>query len=326
MDELISHFQDEVLEKCPEIGTFTDLSIESAAPAYFCGRIFKEIQGSRINSKSLMLEGNSSGRKRIRLDVGALSDFSFFPGQIIAVRGINGGDRGLQVLELLKPKVTIPPLPTTKLAYKKTMNIAMAAGPFGNESTMSKLIDYFSQDQPHVIILMGPFVPSNDPDILDPKLTSPTFANEFIKRILKVTTDSQIIVVPSPNDFFTLNIVPTVSSNLISSDRVHDMPNPCLVNVSGCIFSISTTDIILDLLKEEYSKVSSSEAGERMKRLHEHLLFQNSFYPLFPPGPDVNIDYSQYQHVRMQVRPHVLIIPSDTKHFCKVSYLNSLFN
>lgn len=166
--------------------------------------------------------------------------------------------------------------------------------------------------------MLGPFIPANSTNVIDLEnhLTSPSFTGQFIERILKVTSDSRIIAVPSPHDFFNVNVVPTTfSSPLSSNPRVHEMPNPCLVNVSGCIFGVSTTDVILDLLKEEHSK--STVSGERMKRLHEHVLLQQSFYPLFPPGNDVNIDYSLYEHLQMDVRPHVLIMPSDAKSFCR---------
>jgi len=53
------------------------------------------------------------------------------------------------------------------------------------------------------------------------------------------------------------------------------------------------------------------------ERIH---LFYCSFYPLYPPAEDVNVDYECFEvHGRMPVTPHILIVPSDLKQFVKVN-------
>ena len=56
-----------------------------------------------------------------------------------------------------------------------------------------------------------------------------------------------------------------------------------------------------------------------------HLLFCYfsviSYYPLYPPHDDVNIDYDQFDvHARLPCTPHVLIVPSDLRYFIKVRH------
>jgi len=53
-----------------------------------------------------------------------------------------------------------------------------------------------------------------------------------------------------------------------------------------------------------------------------------SYYPLFPPAADVNMDVEHFDtYGRLNVTPHLLILPSDLRHFIKVtnSQSNKLF-
>ena len=55
------------------------------------GRICCDTVG-KLNSKSVMLEGSreSSAGKQIAMDLSQVPQFSLFPGQIVAVEGMNG--------------------------------------------------------------------------------------------------------------------------------------------------------------------------------------------------------------------------------------------
>ena len=45
---------------------------------------------------------------------------------------------------------------------------------------------------------------------------------------------------------------------------------------------------------------------------------QRSFYPLYPPSEEINMDLEQLETLaKLEVQPHVLILPSDLLHFFK---------
>lgn len=55
-----------------------------------------------------------------------------------------------------------------------------------------------------------------------------------------------------------------------------------------------------------------------MHNLANHVLSQSSFYPLNPPASNFNLDMSLWEyHSFMEQQPHVLILPSDLRAFCK---------
>lgn len=83
--------------------------------------------GSRLNASSLLLEGTkeiSSGHS-VLLDVSHVKDYSFFPGQIVAVQGTNPTGKKIVVTSVVTPAVN----PTPKSDIELT-------GSFHSESAM----------------------------------------------------------------------------------------------------------------------------------------------------------------------------------------------
>ncbi len=56
--------------------------------------------------------------------------------------------------------------------------------------------------------------------------------------------------------------------------------------------------------------------GSRLRRISQHMIQQQSYYPLFPPNKSVNLDLKQQDGWRMPCRPDVLIVPSRLTPFC----------
>jgi DNA polymerase alpha subunit B len=56
--------------------------------------------------------------------------------------------------------------------------------------------------------------------------------------------------------------------------------------------------------------------GSRLRLIAQHLVQQQSYYPLFPPNKAVNMDLKQQEGWKMPCRPDVLIVPSKLSPFC----------
>ena len=55
-----------------------------------------------------------------------------------------------------------------------------------------------------------------------------------------------------------------------------------------------------------------------MSRLASHILQQGSFYPLYPPSEDVNVDIEKLESFALLGQaPHVMILPSDLNTFVR---------
>ena len=108
-------------------------------------------------------------------------------------------------------------------------------------------------------------------------------------------------------------------SDLTSSSkgfsRVHSVSNPCTITITECIVGITSNDVIFKLSTEMAS--ANLAPGSRMTRIAEHLIKQRSYYPVFPPAENVNLDWKFKDQWAMPCRPDLLIVPSKLREFAK---------
>lgn len=138
-----------------------------------------------MNATTVMLEGSraTSGGHRIEVDLSHLkSDYSLFPGQIVAIEGYNTTGRRL-VAERLCEGAPLPAHETkaadllrfhSNLQDGAPLKIVSAAGPFTTSDNLDyqPLLDLLQmlltehQDAPpDVVILTGPFVDMRHPAV-----------------------------------------------------------------------------------------------------------------------------------------------------------------
>lgn len=57
-----------------------------------------------------------------------------------------------------------------------------------------------------------------------------------------------------------------------------------------------------------------------MARFASHVIGQKTFYPLYPPDAEMNIDHDLLERFgQLNIVPHILILPSNLKYFIKVN-------
>lgn len=207
----------------------------------------------RLNRASLRLEGSRqhSAGSRIHLDLQALSDsgsqsedkrdYSLFPGQIVAVEGINSSGRTILASRLIEG---VPP-PSEKhqarelLDYHhgserqdgKPLSIVTLCGPFTtrdnlNYDPLQDIVYSISRDKPDVVIMCGPFVDARqplvkggEPTISDEngnerKVTYEELFSHNVSQLLEEmyqndpTMKTQFVLVPSVEDAFVDSVYP----------------------------------------------------------------------------------------------------------------------
>lgn len=111
-------------EEMVPVGTRSD------TPVVYVGRVCvaTEAGDGKINATSVLLEGiMADGGKRVALDLSELGGFSLFPGQVIAVRGINAvGYR--MVVQALYHGIAAPPPVMRACNARAVAQAAMKAG------------------------------------------------------------------------------------------------------------------------------------------------------------------------------------------------------
>ncbi len=150
------------------------LSNSSQELAWFCGRICCDAEG-KLNAASLLLEGSyrDSKGKRVTLDVSELGAYSFFPGQIVLVQGINSSGNKIVAKQVVdgcsKPKPSISSKQMIEYHHSalyqggEPLEIMVACGPFTTSDNLeyAPMLDLLRKvlaRKPDVLILVGPFV------------------------------------------------------------------------------------------------------------------------------------------------------------------------
>ncbi|XP_076233741.1 DNA polymerase alpha subunit B [Calliopsis andreniformis] len=304
----------------------------SQMPFRTWGRISTVLDKS-AGSKIVMLEGckRSKGDNNapiIRLDLGGIKHYSVFPGQIVAVEGINTAGNALVAKELFV-KGHAPLAESPQLTGD--LKVYVAVGPFTQSDNLNyqplwDLIERVTEDEPNILILVGPFIEYTHQEIKKCSLkdTYQDFFDKIVTRIMQSLQgkSTRVILVPSNRDAHHDAVFPTpefaIYPNKVGSNvtNLYSMTDPCIINVQGLHIGITSVDIVRHLGQQE---VSNTSGMDRLARLADHVLSQATFYPLYPPFPGLNLDTTLWKkYACFEQQPHIIILPSDVKYYCKV--------
>ncbi|KAJ8925620.1 hypothetical protein NQ315_009464 [Exocentrus adspersus] len=268
------------------------------------GRIVSDSDG-KINAQSILLEGSIETNlgSTVQLNLNKVPKFSLFPGQVVAVQGNNPNSNQIQIV--------------------------VASGPYTLQNSLTyeplkDLLKYVSEYKPHVLILVGPFLEKNHECIHNGGLTQTfdTFFEGLVENIMNFVKDTsiQIVIVSSQNDAHHHPVYPTPPYS--TRDKYANLtfaPDPCMINVNGLVIGATSADILFHMSHfETYQDKQPAGPVDRMGRLASHLLNQHSFYPLYPPHKGICLDHELFeQYGVMECKPHILILPSNLRHFIK---------
>ncbi|KIY46029.1 DNA polymerase alpha, subunit B [Fistulina hepatica ATCC 64428] len=338
----------------------SDPSLSTDEDVVIVGRITSDWEtngASKLTESTMVIEPSryygSGNRVPLRFDPSfkirggppGLTGMSFFPGEIVALKGKNGGGGWFSVHEAL-----ILPLPKVSNRIEtddSEFTMTIACGPFTAHDNLEyvpwlNFVSKLSESKPDVVLLVGPFVDCTHPlvkqgDIDDTPLS--LFRRTFVDPIQKYLSSnpgSIAVIVPSVHDLISTHAAypqPSLDSDLISKNpRIYMVPNPSRFSINGISLSVTSVDVLFHLKKEEYIKHGTQvEPGmgdepDPMGNLCRHLLYQRSFYPLFPvpedPSHIVNLDVSHWGGLAMYDAdnpgaPDVLVVPSRLRYFAK---------
>uniref|UniRef100_A0A8C9SWW5 DNA polymerase alpha subunit B n=1 Tax=Scleropages formosus TaxID=113540 RepID=A0A8C9SWW5_SCLFO len=282
-----------LIEKIEELGEelrshfkieeFSPVTLPAQDPITVLGQVCCDSNG-KLNAQSVLLEaGQDQGGKRVPLDLSELKEYSLFPGQVRDMKPIH--------------------LDLTCLNYDPLLD----------------LIGVITRDHPDVCILLGPFVDSKHEQIEKCQLTE-SYEALFLRCVCCSMVGCHLVFVPSQRDVhhhFVYPQPPFIMPGLSKEDkeRVSLVSDPSTLLIGGVTFGLTSTDIFFHMGAEEISSLTSSD---RFTRIVKHMLTQRSYYPLYPPAEEINLDYERFQiHGQMLVTPDVLIVPSELRYFIK---------
>ncbi|KAH8495455.1 hypothetical protein H0E87_018581 [Populus deltoides] len=207
-----------------------DPTVASQRNIFAVGMICCDGEG-RLNEKSIMLQSSveHSGGCNVRLELHNLKQFSVFPGQIVGIEGQNPSGHCLIASKLvdsvpLSTTVAVNQHPTKKQALdlvvestdssyvQKEISALIASGPFTTTDNLffeplAELLAYAGRKLPQLLVLMGPFVDSEHPEVKKGAVDR-SFDELFCQEILRRLQDHveyagsnvRVILVPSIRD------------------------------------------------------------------------------------------------------------------------------
>ncbi|KMT07540.1 hypothetical protein BVRB_6g151510 [Beta vulgaris subsp. vulgaris] len=330
-----------------------DPTVASQKSVFAVGMIRCDGEG-RLNEKSVTLQSSveHSGGELVRLELEKMDRYSIFPGQVVGVVGTNPSGHCLVASKLvdtipLLPSSDLNPHPAKKLALDEEdlpncqspamgeLSMIIAAGPFTTTDNLlfeplKELLAFATRKQPQLLILLGPFVDSEHPEIKKATIDQ-TFDEVFDQEITRKLQDhveymgssTRVLLVPSIRDANHDPVFPQPPFDLTSEniDQITSITNPGVFDANEVKVGCCTVDVIKHLSGEE---ISRNLSGDRLSRLATHIISQRSFYPLYPPADSVPLDFSiAPEALSISSIPHILILPSDLAPFAKVLSLNA---
>uniref|UniRef100_A0A8C4ENW4 DNA polymerase alpha subunit B n=1 Tax=Dicentrarchus labrax TaxID=13489 RepID=A0A8C4ENW4_DICLA len=309
------------------IEEFSPVSLPAQDGITVLGQVCCDSNG-KLNAQSVLLEaGPEQGGQQVPVDLSELKEYSLFPGQVVVMEGMNTTGRKLMASKLHEVSYKLTGF-CFRLCLGPPMNVLVACGPYTPSDSLTfdpllDLINVIVRDRPDVCLLLGPFVDSKHEQI---EVGLPTFEAIFTRCIDSIVDGTKsvgcrLVFVPSQRDIhhhFIYPQPPFTLPNLNKDQRVTLVPDPCTLLIDGVTFGLTSTDILFHMGAEE---ISCGSGSDRFSRILKHMLTQRSYYPLYPPVEEVNMDYEKFQSFgQLPLTPDVLIIPSELRYFVKVQH------
>ncbi|KAF9142699.1 DNA-directed DNA polymerase alpha subunit pol12 [Mortierella sp. GBA39] len=344
LDDRIDAFADIYRKSYPDT-EFRNPAYPSQSVVTVVGRICSDANEGKANEQSLLLETSRSfgSGARVKLDIMEVPGYSFFPGQIVVLSGLNSYGSVFAVTRVHElPAIEMAgasPADLEDFQYKKMagqpMKMIVAAGPYTLSDNLlfepfAALMEHVSTERPDILLLMGPFVSSTHPLIVsgDIDMMPEAYFAKYISALLakhqdRCPKEMQILLVPSLQDVIHETLVlPQPGFEhpraLGLPAGTYCLPNPAQFTINEMVFAVNTADILMHLNGDEIAR--NPDRTDRMSRLSKYIVEQRNLHPVYPglaSDPDSAVDSNQFDLLDLKVCPDVLILPSKLKHFAK---------
>uniref|UniRef100_A0A3B4UUU7 DNA polymerase alpha subunit B n=1 Tax=Seriola dumerili TaxID=41447 RepID=A0A3B4UUU7_SERDU len=314
------------------IEEFSPVSLPAQDSVTVLGQVCCDSNG-KLNAQSVLLEaGPEQGGQQVPVDLSELKEYSLFPGQVVMMEGMNTTGRKLVASKLYESacmtfSFTSMKTHSSSHAIAEPMNVLVACGPYTPSDSLTfdpllDLINVIVRDRPDVSRI-NLFNLNICVHLQQKAQVTETFEAIFTRCIESIVDGTRsvgchLVFVPSQRDIhhhFIYPQPPFTLPNLSKDQRVTLVPDPCTLLIDGVTFGLTSTDILFHMGAEE---ISCGTGSDRFSRILKHMLTQRSYYPLYPPVEDVNMDYEKFQSFgQMPLTPDVLIIPSELRYFVK---------
>lgn len=303
IDEFIALLQPQYENEDIAIGS---AATQSTSEIIAVGRIASDSLEGKLNTASLVLETSrrTGAGLRVPLKVDSIPSANFFPGQIVALRGINASGNYFTVNEIL-PIPSLPPAASSAVTLENInervgedpLNVMLASGPYTADDNLDfeplheicgKAADSYADG----LILLGPFLDIEHPllasgdfdlppvDGYDPDTA--TLATVFrhcitspIQKLVAAVPNITIVMVPSVRDALSKHVAwpqeQMPKKELGLPKQVRMVSNPVTLSFNETVIGLCSHDTLYELRREEVLHGRPKE-GNLLTRLPKYLM------------------------------------------------------
>ncbi|EAL91314.1 DNA polymerase alpha/primase associated subunit [Aspergillus fumigatus Af293] len=306
---------------------FGSAAIQSTSEIIAVGRIASDSLEGKLNPASLVLETSrrTGAGLRVPLNLDSIPSANFFPGQIVALRGINASGNYFSVKEVLPPPL-LPPAASSPVSVDtinqrleqagspSPLNVLIASGPYTADDNLAfeplhEICQKAAETYADSLVLMGPFLDiehpllaSGDFDLpemegFDPDTaTLATVFRHFItvplQKLVAAVPSITIVMIPSVRDALSKHVSwpqeQLSKKELGLPKQVRMVSNPVTLSFNETVIGMCSYDVLYDLRREEVLHGKPKE-GSLLTRLPKYLIEQRHFLPMFPPSSRENL-------------------------------------
>ncbi len=313
------------------------------------GKIVADGSDGKLETRGVMIEGQAPENDniyRVKLDLKACPSYSLFPGQTVAIRGVNPTGSTLMVKKLLSD-ASLPVAATEESSVyeQATVKVTVAAGPFCSHENLdyrplSDLMDVVTGNGTDVLVLMGPFVEAKHPEIEKgaigrtyDDLFCDVLQHHVLRRVdahnstvARGKLIQKVVLMSSLQDMHHHPVFPQFAfasdAFVAYRDFLVMVGNPSQLRINGVLFGFTSVDPLkhmgsVALLQRPPAQPDQPPPLNRILEMASLLIEQQSFLPLNPPPLDVSLDCtSALSGVDFgEATPQVLLLPSALKEF-----------
>ncbi|KAL3472874.1 DNA polymerase alpha subunit B N-terminal-domain-containing protein [Aspergillus californicus] len=301
--------------------TFGSAAAQSTSEVVAVGRIASDATEGKLNPASLVLETSrrTGAGKRVPLNVDSIPSANFFPGQMVALLGINASGKYFSVKEVLPPPL-LPAASSTVSTIEGTnerieeagpspLNVMIASGPYTPDDNLEfeplrEICQKAAESYADGLILMGPFLDIEHPllasgdfdlpvtDGFDPDTATLTTVFRHcisapLQKLAAEVPSITILLVPSVRDAVSKHVswpqeqLPKKELGLPRQARM--LSNPVTFSLNETVIGMCSHDVLYELRREEALHGKPREAN-LLTRLSKYLIEQRHFLPIFPPS------------------------------------------
>ncbi|KCV71707.1 hypothetical protein H696_01130 [Fonticula alba] len=288
------------------------------------------------------------GGHLIPLGLDKCPSFSFFPGQVVLLRGINLTGTQFDVSQV-EPIPPLPPRPLDSAAVETLypsagapgaaasgLKVMISCGPYTPNfdlrfDPLLSFLDAVVEAQPDVAIIIGPILEDTHPLVVSGNMKGTT-VDVFADVLYVLTTCAQaqphiqFILVPALSDVtHPCPVLPQPPFALRRRNipaNLHCHWNPSIIQLGDLTIGLMATDLLMHLSRVEISRqapdTGSGSVPDRLHRLAEHVLLQRTLYPVLPAQSGTSLELPRLDDLSMgQYQPDILVMPSNLKTFIK---------